>query len=99
MARKGFEEVNTQVLGVSVDSVFSHKAYSTSFGTLWFPLLADFHPKGQVAESYGLMQPDRGFNKRAAFIIDKSGVVRHAEVYEPGKLPDTGQLLQKLKEL
>ena len=85
------------MLGVSVDSIFSHKVFSLGLGGLWYPLLADFHPKGHVAELYGLMT-DRGISRRASFIIDKNGIVRHKEVYERG-LPNTDQLLQKLREL
>ena len=85
------------MLGVSIDSIFSHKVYSLSLGNLWFPLLADFHPKGAVAELYGVMS-DQGYARRASFIIDTGGIVRHKEVYERG-LPDIDQLIQRLKAL
>ena len=82
---------------MSVDSIYCHKVYAPSLGGLWYPLLADFHPKGGVADQYGIMT-DNGINKRACFIIDKKGVLRHTEIYERG-IPDTDQLLEKLKGL
>lgn len=82
---------------MSIDSIFSHKVFSLSLGGLWFPLLADFHPKGEVAEKYGILTND-GYSKRACFIIDKEGIVRHSEVYERG-LPDTKKLLEVAKGL
>ena len=85
------------MLGVSVDSVYSHKVYSDSLGSLWYPLLADFHPKGAVADSYGIMT-DEGYNERACFLIDKQGIVRDVEIYERG-LPDAAKLIEKLKEI
>src|SRR5579862_6347773 len=48
-----FEELNAQVLGLSVDSVWTHKAFAEKMG-IRYPLLADFHPRGAVAEKFGL---------------------------------------------
>ena len=55
-----FEAANAQVLGISVDSVWSHIAFGDSLGGLGYPLLADFHPHGEVTRRYGLWRPDRG---------------------------------------
>ena len=85
------------MLGLSIDSIFSHKVYDLTLGGLWFPLLADFHPKGAVADLYGIMT-DRGITKRACFLVDKEGKVRLAEVYEKG-LPDIADLAAKAKGL
>jgi peroxiredoxin (alkyl hydroperoxide reductase subunit C) len=74
-----FVNESTQVLSVSVDSVFSHKVWADQEGYN-FPLLADFWPHGAVAQSYGVFDFDRGCARRGTFIIDKSGVVRFAEV-------------------
>ena len=49
-----FRAAHTQVLGVSVDSVYSHAAWAASLGGVSFPLLADFHPKGALASELGL---------------------------------------------
>ena len=78
-----FKSRNTQVLGVSVDSEFSHLAWiqmsrdEGGLGGLEYPLISDFHR--ELAKSYGILSPD-GVAYRALFIIDKEGVVQHATV-------------------
>jgi peroxiredoxin len=80
------------VLGLSVDSVYAHAAFADQLGGLGFPLLSDFHPKGEVAQAYGLWRPDRGYSRRAIVIVDPEGLVRHAQVIERGA-PDLEQVL------
>lgn len=89
---------NAQVLGVSVDSVHSHRAFAKELGDLSFPLLADFHPKGEVARAYGIWNEDHGFSNRAIFIVDQSGILRWSKVYERS-IPDNEELLAVLEEL
>ncbi|MBI2166313.1 MAG: redoxin domain-containing protein [Chloroflexi bacterium] len=93
--------MNTQVLGISLDSQFALNAFSLSLGGLPFPLVTDFNPKGEVAKAYEIWQgeADRGHNVRATFIVDKEGVIRLAETYEPGKLPEVPKLLAELAKL
>lgn len=79
-----FRAAHTQVLGVSVDSVFCHANWGKSLGGVSFPLLGDFHPKGSVAQAYGLYLDDVGITDRATVIIDASGVVRHSSSVGPG---------------
>jgi alkyl hydroperoxide reductase subunit AhpC len=86
------------VLGVSVDSVHSHKAYASHLGGISFPLLADFHPHGEVTRRYGLWREDRGNGKRATFIIDTDGTVRWNIVY-PTAPPDYEHLFEALEAL
>ena len=93
-----FEAVNAQVLGISVDSVWSHIAFADSLGGLGYPLLADFHPHGEVTRRYGLWRPDRGNGKRAVFIIDRAGIVRWTLVLERG-LPEIEEVLRVVAEL
>jgi peroxiredoxin len=76
-----FEGVKAQVLGISVDSVWAHKAFAEKLG-IRYPLLADFHPKGKVAESYGLFLADKGIAARATVIVDKQGTVRYVKTEE-----------------
>ncbi len=78
-----FRSAHTQVLGVSIDSTFCHANWAQSMGGISFPLLADFHPKGGMAGSYGLYLADNGITDRATVIIDSSGVVRHASSVTP----------------
>ena len=71
-----FESADARVLGVSIDSIPSHRAFAKSLGGIdKYPLLADFHPKGEVARAYGVYIEDRGFTERAIFLIDKPSVL------------------------
>ena len=83
------------MLGVSADSVFSHKAFAAGFGGIGFPLLSDWHPKGKVSATYGLMDENDGSPRRAVVIVDKEGVIRWKKVYERG-LPETSEVLAEL---
>jgi len=68
---------NTQPLGVSVDSKHSHAHFGKSLGGVSFPLLADFHPKGKLASSFGLYLEEAGITARATVIVDAGGIVRY----------------------
>ena len=95
---KSFEGVNAQVLGISVDSVWSHKAYGEKMG-ISYPLLADFEPKGAAASKFGLYLADKGITNRATVIVDKQGVVRHVAVYEILSPRNNQDLVAELKKL
>jgi peroxiredoxin (alkyl hydroperoxide reductase subunit C) len=62
------EQAGVRLLGISVDSAFSHKAFQQHLG-ISIPLLADFHPKGEVARAYGVYIHDRGHSARALVMI------------------------------
>ena len=74
-----FVNESTQVLSISVDSVFAHKVWADQ-QRYEFPLLADFWPHGAVAQAYGAFNEEKGCALRATFIIDRAGTVRFAEV-------------------
>jgi peroxiredoxin len=93
-----FEGLNTQVLGLSVDSVPAHKAWAEQLGGIDYPMLSDFHPHGEVAKKYGIFRPE-GYAERATFVIDTKGIVRHIEVHEIGQLPDQAKLIEVLRGL
>ncbi|RMF87243.1 MAG: peroxiredoxin [Nitrospinota bacterium] len=95
---KQFEGLDAQVFGISVDSVWSHKAFAQSLG-LSYPLLADFHPRGAVAEQYGLYLADKGITNRAVVVVDKNGVVRYVKVYDIPQVPDPQEVIQALQAL
>jgi len=82
-----FQNGDVQVLTVSVDSAYSHRVWADREGYN-FPLLADFWPHGDVAQAYGVFDPDRGYAHRGTFVIDKVGVVRFAELVDPGQARD-----------
>ena len=96
--RQSFEGLETQVLGLSVDSVPTHKAWAEHIGGVEYPLLADFWPHGEVAKKYGILR-NEGYSERATFVVDKKGILRHIEVHEIGKVPDRAKLLEILKTL
>jgi alkyl hydroperoxide reductase subunit AhpC len=93
-----FEELNAQVVGISVDSVYSHQAFAQELGGISFPLLADFHPKGEVTKAYGLWREDRGNGRRAIVIVDREGIVRHSQVIAQGA-PDVEAVLAAVKAI
>ena len=94
-----FERYDAQVLGVSVDSVPCHVAFARSLGGIsTYPLLADFHPKGEVAKKYGVSKDDKGIIERAVFVIDKKGVVRYIDVHDIGEQPDSEQIFEELRK-
>ncbi len=62
------EARGVKLYGVSVDSAFSHKAFQRQLGVS-IPLLADFHPKGEVSKAYGAYIEERGHNQRALVMI------------------------------
>lgn len=97
--RDKFEAADTQVLGISVDSKYCHKAWANGFGGIAFPLLADFHPKGGVATAYGLWLDGPGIGDRATVLIGKDGKVLWSESVGPGGARVPGDLLAKAKEL
>lgn len=79
-----FTKLNTQILGVSVDSAFSHLAWiqtdrkSGGVCDLNYPLVADL--KKEISTAYNVLDPDAGIALRGLFIIDKEGVIQHATI-------------------
>ncbi|MEA2348045.1 MAG: hypothetical protein QOG62_1832 [Thermoleophilaceae bacterium] len=71
-----FEERGAKMFGISVDHAFAHKAFQEKLG-LTFPLLADFEPKGAVAQAYDMYIDGRGHNHRGFVVIDPDGNVKH----------------------
>ncbi|WP_116040614.1 peroxiredoxin [Amycolatopsis palatopharyngis] len=82
-----YSDKGVQVLGVSVDTPFSLKAWAEQQG-YQFPLLSDFWPHGEVAQAYGVFNEKAGLANRGTFLIDKEGVVRFAEINQPGEARD-----------
>ena len=70
----GFEEIDTQVLGVSVDSVFSHEAWCKDIGDFEYPLLSDITK--EASWNYNVLLEKEGVSLRGAFIIDPDGVLK-----------------------
>lgn len=93
-----FEEYETQLLAISVDSIACHRAWAKSMGGLSFPLMSDYWPHGEVARKYGVLS-DRGYAERVVFLIDKKGIIRWIEHSQATDLPDTEELFRQLEKL
>lgn len=97
--KERFAGYDAQVLGISIDSVPCHAAYAKSLGELSYDLLADFHPKGEVAKLYGVWLEKMGFSGRSIFIVDKAGKIAYVKNYEILESPDNKTLFDVLKEM
>lgn len=93
-----FEEHHAQLLGISVDGFWCHRAF-TEARNLEFPLLADFEPKGEVSRRYGVYNEEKGQSKRALFVIDSQGIIRWSYLSPPDVNPGANGILSALGEL
>ena len=91
-----FQKYGADLLGISVDSVWSHLAFRWARG-LRFPLLSDFEPKGAVARAYRAYRRREGTSARALFVIDGSGVIRWSYLSPPGIVPGVDGILDALE--
>lgn len=91
-------EHGATVLGISVDSVWSHQAYRVD-RAIGFELLADFEPKGVVAREYGIYESTGGFAGRALFVLDGAGVIRWCHLSPPAVNPGVDGVLDALSRL
>tara|TARA_B100000949_G_scaffold200874_1_gene188644 strand:- start:3 stop:461 length:459 start_codon:yes stop_codon:yes gene_type:complete len=94
-----FKELNTEILGISCDAQPTQTAYSTSLGNLPYPVLSDFHPKGQISKEYEIYNEDRGASNRGIFIIDINGIIQYIEIYSRAEDINIDHLLLVLKQL
>jgi peroxiredoxin len=92
------EFADVQVLAISVDSVYTLKAWSDQQG-YDFPLLSDFWPHGKVAQDYGVFNGVAGLANRGTFLVDIDGVIRFAEMNQPGEARDQTVWKQALAAL
>ena len=93
-----FHKFNAQLLGISVDGVWSHVAFARD-RNLHFPLLADFEPKGAVARAYQVYRDEDGTSERALFVIDAKGMVAWSYVSPVGVNPGADGILRALESL
>ena len=92
------QRFSAALLGISVDSVWTHAAFAREAG-LSFPLLADFEPKGGVARKFGVFPAEDGASARALFVIDPTGVIRWSTVLPRCVNPGTDGILSALEEV
>jgi peroxiredoxin len=90
-----FRRYDAQLLGISVDQVWCHKAFAKDRG-LEYPLLADFEPKGELARTYGVYRQKEGFSERALFVIDPEGMITWSYVSPINVNPGADGILRAL---
>jgi peroxiredoxin len=93
-----FQKFNAELMGISVDSVWSHLAFAKD-RNLHFPLLSDFEPKGAVARTYQVYRAKEGTAERALFVIDADGIIRWSYVSPVGVNPGADGILRALENL
>ena len=94
-----FAGYDAQVLGISIDSVPCHAAWAKSLGGLSYDLLSDFHPKGEVARSFGAYRENDGISERALFVVDKEGKLAYIDIHNISDQPDNEDLFAVLRKL
>jgi len=98
-----FKEVGTQVLGISVDSEFSHLAWiqtdrkNGGVGDLNYPLVSDI--KKEISTAYNVLDPDAGVALRGLFIIDKDGIIQHSTINNLSFGRNVDEVLRTLKAI
>ncbi len=98
-----FAGYDAQVVGISIDSIYSHIAWQRKdIGWMDYPLATDFYPHGEVAKLYDVFRekpPIPGINERAVFVIDKEGIIRFSKVYDLGQQPPNEDVFAVLETL
>jgi peroxiredoxin len=93
-----FHRFGANIVGVSVDSAWCHVAFARD-RNLHFPLLADFHPKGEVAMRFGVYDENIGMAERALFVVDGEGVITWSYVSPIGVNPGADGILAALEAM
>ena len=93
-----FRKFNAELMGISVDSVWSHLAFAKD-RNLHFQLLSDFEPKGEVARTYQVYRAKEGTTERALFVLDADGIIRWSYVSPVGVNPGADGILRALEGL
>ena len=93
-----FQKQNAILIGISVDGIWSHLAFSKD-RNLHFPLLSDFEPKGAVSKLYEAYDEKVGESRRALYVIDEEGIIRWSYLSPIGINPGADGILDALEEL
>lgn len=93
-----FRKHGAELIGVSVDGVWCHQAYAKA-NQLHFPLIADFHPKGDIARSYGAYRDNEGVAERALFVLDETGHVFWSHLSPIAVNPGADGILDALERM
>ena len=93
-----FRKKGAELVGISVDGAWCHQAFARD-RNLHFPLLADFHPKGEVSRAYGAYRDDVGESARALFIVDENGLVAWSHLSPVAVNPGADGILDALDQM
>ena len=98
-----FAGLDAQVVGISVDSIFSHIAWQKKeIGMMNYRLCSDFYPHAEVVQKYGVLRegpPIAGISERVIFIVDKEGRIAFAQLYRLDEVPDIDEIFEALERL
>ena len=92
------EERGASLVGISVDGAFCHHAFQEHLGVS-YPLLADFHPKGEVAKRYGVWSEEHGVAGRALVVVAPDGKVSWSYMSPPLEVPGANLIFDALDQL
>ena len=98
VAEPFFDEADAILIGITVDNLPTLHAWTKEMGGVWFPVLSDFYPHGEVTAKYGILRED-GTSERALFIIDQSGILRYIDIHDINKRPPLDELIEALEKL
>ena len=93
-----FEGNHAVLLGITVDNIPTLYSWTRQMGDLWFEVLSDFWPHGEVAARYGLLRSD-GMAERAIIIIDRAGIIRFIDVHDINERPPLESIIRQLEKL
>jgi peroxiredoxin len=92
-----FKRLGAELVGISIDHAWCHVAFAQS-RKLRFPLLADFHPKGEMSSAYGAYLPDWGTTNRSLVVVGEDGVVRWSHAEEaPNNIPGANLIFDAIE--
>jgi peroxiredoxin (alkyl hydroperoxide reductase subunit C) len=98
ISRNFFEENDAVLLGITVDNLPTLHAWVNQMGNIWFEVLSDFWPHGEVASSYGLLRSD-GTSERALIFIDRQGIIRDIYVSDINERPPLEYIVAQLQKM
>ena len=98
IVKEMFDMNDAVLLGITVDNIPTLYAWTRQMGKLWFPVLSDFWPHGEVAARYGVLRSE-GVSERALLYIDKKGIIRDIQVNDINKRPDLESCATVLEQM
>ncbi len=98
LAKSLFERNDATIVGITTDNLPTLFAWTQQMGGVWFPVLSDFWPHGEVSGKYGVLRTG-GISERALFVIDKQGVIRYIDVHDINERPNLEELVRALEKL